>query len=184
VLFGVRTHLAAHGESMHKQFVPQLVKMLNHLSTWLDLAEAYAEERGFDAEVLLSSRLSPDQFALSRQIQAACDAAKFLAGRCANAEIPSHPDTETTIAQLRERIASTVQYIESIPAEAYSDTERQIFLPFLKGGSVTALDYAVEFAFPNFHFHVVMTYAILRHNGVALGKRAYIGSMTVTPPAG
>ncbi|HHO53616.1 MAG TPA: DUF1993 domain-containing protein [Deltaproteobacteria bacterium] len=159
--------------------------MLRNLSAWLDVATAHAEARGFDPEILLSSRLVPDQWPLSRQIQASCDAAKFIAARLSDTSAPEHPDDESTLDELRARIASTCAYLEGFSAADLEGAgELELFLPFLQGGSVMAPDYLREFALPNFYFHVTTAYAILRHNGVSLGKQAYIGSMNIKPPPG
>jgi hypothetical protein len=158
--------------------VPQLTKMLKNLDQWLAAAVANAEARKFPADNLLGMRLAPDQFPLSRQIQSACDNAKFLVGRLAGKEWPAHPDTETTIEQLRARIASVIDYMAGCSPEDFAGAgERKITLPWLEGKWMTGAEYCVQFAIPNFHFHLVTAYALLRHAGVALGKRDYIGSV-------
>lgn len=161
--------------------VAQPLKMLGNLLAWLDAAEAHAEAKGFDAAVLLEARLAPDMFHLRRQIQAAADGAKFLGARLAGVEAPKHPDTETTLAELRARIEAVQAFLRELPEDAFAGAgERQLTLAFLpKGSTILATDYANEFALPNFHFHVVMAYAILRHNGVGLGKRDFLGSLTL-----
>lgn len=170
--------------SHYDESIPPLDKMLGNLSGWLQQATAHAEERGFDPEVLLSCRLAPDQFPLVRQIQAACDAAKFTAARLSGTEAPAHPDEETTLEQIQARIAATRAYLEGFgPDDLAGAAERELSPSFLQGASVMALDYLREFALPNFYFHVTTAYAILRHNGVPLGKRAFIGHMSIKPPA-
>ncbi|TNE91913.1 MAG: DUF1993 domain-containing protein [Deltaproteobacteria bacterium] len=166
---------------MYDELVPYLVKYLGNLDGWLDEAEKFAEERGFEVDVLVDSRLAPDMFPLSRQVQAACDTAKFLAARLSDAKAPVDADDETTLGQLRERIAKTLAFLDGIDAEALADCAgRTITVNFLPPGTgLTGQEYARGFGLPNFFFHVNMAYAILRHNGVPLGKRAYIGSLDI-----
>ncbi|MGE0791517.1 MAG: DUF1993 family protein [Sandaracinaceae bacterium] len=167
--------------SLYHAAVVQNVKMLRNLGRWLDDAEAYAKEREFDPEVLLQARLYPDQFALLRQVQSACDSAKLAAHRLAGKDAPKHEDTETTLAELRARIDSAASSVEKLTeADFGGAAERVIKLPFLPEGKViSGANYFDEFGQPNFYFHVCMSYAILRHNGVKLGKRPYIGGMTL-----
>ncbi len=168
--------------NIHDLAVKQPKKMLQNLAAWLDKAAAYAESKSFDAGVLLGARLAPDQFALVRQVQTACDNAKFMAARLTGQQAPSHPDDETTLEQLRARIASVVAYLDGFddPAAFDGAAERRVTLRFLPEGAwVRGEDYLREFALPNFYFHVTTAYAILRHNGVGLGKIDYIGGMTL-----
>ena len=168
---------------LYNATVPQLSKMLGNLSRWLDEAIAYAESREFDPESLLQARLYPDQFALVRQVQAACDSAKFIGARLSDTEAPSHPDTETTLPELKARIESTIGFIQGLDEAAFEGAgERRLFLPFLHGAWVSGDDYLNEFGLPNFYFHVTTAYAILRHNGVKLGKRTFIGNMNANAP--
>ena len=158
--------------------VPQLSKMLRNLDHWLKSAQAHATAKKFTVENLMSARLAPDQFAFVRQVQSACDHAKFMCGRLTGKEFPSHPDTETTFEQLHARIASVLGYLETFKPEDFQGVEtRQIALSWLQGKHYKAVDYLVQFALPNFYFHVTTAYAILRHNGVELGKRDYLGNI-------
>jgi hypothetical protein len=160
-------------------------KMLRNLLSWLDQLGAHAEERSFDPECLVTARLYPDMFTFAQQIQAACDAAKFTAARLSGREAPSHPDTEGSLGELRERVASVLSYLEAFTADDLEGAEARVLSPgFLQGATVTAPDYLREFALPNFYFHLSMAYAILRSNGVPLGKRTWIGSMNVRPAEG
>ena len=168
--------------SVHAESVPQLVKMLRNLASWLDEGAAWAETRGFDVDVLLQARLFPDMFPLVRQVQAACDSAKFVGSRLSGHDAPLHPDTEATLDELRARIDEVVAYLEGLPAEAF-DGDRLLSLPFLPEHHVRGVDYLREFALPNFYFHATTAYAILRHCGVTLGKRTFIGGMTLVPKA-
>ena len=164
--------------NMYDLTVPQLTKTLRNLDTWLAAATAYAGNKKFPVDNLITARLAPDQFALVRQIQAACDNAKFIPGRLSGKEWPSHPDTETTIEQLRARIATVVSHLETDQPEDFKDAaERKIMLPWMEGTWMRGDEYLIQFALPNFYFHVTTAYAILRHNGVELGKREYIGGL-------
>lgn len=163
---------------LYTQSVPQFAKTLRNLDAWLDAATANAAQRKFEPDVLAGQRLAPDQYALARQIQSACDTAKLTAARLTGKEAPSHPDTETTMAELRKRIADVVAWLETVRPDDFKGVEdRRVSLPFMQGKSSSAEDYLVQFGIPNFYFHVVTAYAILRHNGVALGKIPFIGSL-------
>ncbi|MEZ4318315.1 MAG: DUF1993 domain-containing protein [Myxococcota bacterium] len=163
--------------------VTQLIKMLANLDRWLEEAEATAKDRDFDVDRLLHARLSMDMFSFDRQVQSACDTAKFVGSRLTGGEAPSHPDTEKTLAELRERVRSTREYLQSLDEAAFEGAEdRKLFLPFLKGGYVTGEAYVREFAIPNFYFHATTAYALLRHHGVKLGKMTFIGGMDVRQP--
>lgn len=162
--------------SLHDLAVSQTSKILRNLEGWLEKAEAHAKAKGFDVDVLVAARLAPDQFALVRQVQSACDGAKLTAARLAGIEAPKHADDEKTIAELRERIRSTLAFLETVTPEQFEGaSEREIRLPFLPGKASKGGDYYVDFAQPNFYFHAVTAYSILRHNGVELSKYDYIG---------
>jgi hypothetical protein len=162
------------------QAITQFAKMLRNLDRWLATATAYAEEKKFAPDVLAQARLAPDQYELVRQVQSACDAAKYAAGYLSGGTAPSHPDTEKTLAELRTRIRTCVAYLESVPAERYAGAaERRVSPAWLQGKWFHGRDYFTQVAVPNFYFHVVTAYAILRHNGVVLGKMDYIGDLPV-----
>ncbi len=163
--------------------VPQFVKMLKNLDAWLGLGVEHAERKKFDPDVLVGMRLAPDQFALLRQVQSACDTAKLTAARLAGRDAPAHPDSETTLAQLRERIGSVVAFLETLrPADFEGAADRRISAPWMQGKWTEAGNYLVHYGLPNFYFHIVSAYSILRHAGVELGKRTYIGSMPMHDP--
>ncbi|MFT5455204.1 MAG: hypothetical protein ACI9K2_001683, partial [Myxococcota bacterium] len=123
---------------MYAETIPALSKMLSNLERWLDDAVEVAEARGFDPDVLLACRLAPDMFTLTRQIQAACDSAKFIAARLGGVDAPSDPDSETTLAEVRARIARTREFVASVPEAGFVESgSRELVLPFLQGGSVT-----------------------------------------------
>lgn len=160
------------------QQVQQFTKMLRNLDGWIETAVAHASKKGFDPEVFVGLRLAPDQYAFVKQVQSSCDSAKFAAAYLSGHKAPAHPDTETTVAQLRERIAACLRFLESVPEADYAAAEdRKVAPPWLQGKWMTGGDYLTQTAIPNFYFHVTTAYAILRHNGVDLGKMAYIGSM-------
>lgn len=163
--------------------VPQLQKTLRNLDAWLAAAEKHAEAKKFSVENLIHARLAPDQFTFVRQVQTVCDNAKFLAGRLTAKEWPKHEDTETTFEQLHARIASTQQYLETFkPADFEGADSRKITLPWTEGKWMTASEYLIQFALPNFYFHTVIAYEILRHNGVEIGKRDFIGGIPLKNP--
>jgi hypothetical protein len=160
--------------------ISQFAKMLGNLDRWLEAGRKFAEEKKVEPEVLLQARLAPDQYDLVRQVQAACDAAKYAAAYLSGQQAPSHPDTEKTLAELRARIRTCIQYVESVKAPAYAGgADRRVAPPWLQGKWFRGGDYLGQLAVPNFYFHVTTAYAILRHNGVPLGKMDYIGSMPV-----
>ena len=166
--------------SLYEASVPQLKKMLNNLEHWIEVAQGHAKKRAFDENTLASARLAPDQFAFARQVQSACDNAKFIVARLAGKTPPSHPDTEQTLEQLKQRVRAVVEYLDSFkPAELDGSEKRRLELPFLEGKVILGQHYFYEFGLPNFYFHLVTAYAILRHNGVDLGKRDFIGAMTL-----
>lgn len=164
--------------SMHKASAPVFLRMLGNLDALLDKAEKYARERNFDPNLLVTSRLAPDMRPLSAQIQLASDTSKFAMARLSGGSAPPMADTETTIAELRERIKKTVDYIKTVPASAIDGSEeREVVLKFPNGEmKFTGLNYLTGFVLPNFLFHVTTAYAILRHNGVPLGKRDFLGA--------
>lgn len=163
--------------SMHTASVPVFLTMLGNLSKWLDKAVTHAQVKKFDPETLLTARLAADMLPLLRQVQIACDAAKFGVARLAGAEAPRFDDSETTLAQLQQRIGATVAYIKSVPREQVDGSEaRAVSVPRREGEALqfTGEQYLLHFALPNFFFHVTTAYALLRHNGVDLGKADYL----------
>ena len=158
--------------------IAQFVKMLDNLDRWLVAGVAYAEQRKFPPDVLAQSRLAPDQYELVRQVQSACDQAKYAAAYLGGKQAPSHPDTEQTFAELRQRIQKCLSFLETVQAKDLAGAEeRRVSPPWLGGRWLRGDDYLVHLALPNFFFHATMAYAILRHNGVELGKMDYIGSI-------
>ncbi len=163
---------------LYESSLPQFAKMLRGLDAWLIKAEAHAQQKGLAASDLLEARLAPDQYPLLRQVQVACDAAKNAAAHLAGREPPKHPDTEKTMAELHERIRTALAYVESVkPDELAGAESRHVTLGFLPGKYLFGADYLVGLALPNFYFHVTTAYAIMRHLGVDLGKRDFIGGL-------
>jgi hypothetical protein len=158
--------------------VTQFTKMLNNLSVILDKAVPFAEAKKFDLDVLLNGRLAPDQFNLIRQVQIACDTAKVGASRLTGKDAPNHPDTEKTLPELKARIESTIAYLQTFTANDYVEAaSRKISQPRWEGQWVTGEEFAIQHMMPNFYFHITTAYAILRHNGVDVGKKDYLGKM-------
>ncbi len=164
--------------SMHSASVPVFVRMLTNLNHWLDKAEAHAAAKKFDPAVLLGARLAPDMLPLVKQVQIACDAAKFGVARLAGVEAPKFDDTEATLGELRERVLKTIAFVQSVPAAKIDGSEtRAISVPRRDGPMVLQGEtYLKHYAMANFCFHTTMTYALLRHNGVELGKADYLGA--------
>ena len=162
---------------LHQTVSTTAIRGLKALDGILDKAAAYAEAKKIDPAVLLGSRLAPDMFPLSRQIQIACDFAKSPIARLAGMDVPKFEDTETTIPEFKARIAKTLDFVRSVPADKLAGAEeRQIEW---KAGpndmSMKGMPYFIGYAVPNFNFHLSMAYAILRHNGLEIGKRDFLG---------
>ncbi len=156
--------------------VLEMKKLLRSLDGCLDKTAAFATTKKFDVNTLLHARLAPDMFPLGRQIQATCDQAKYAAGRTTGKEMPAHADTEQTVDELRKRIASVIAYLDGFSKTDFDGAEtRSVTTPRWEGKTMAASDYFVEHAMPNFFFHLTTAYAILRHNGVEIGKRDYLG---------
>jgi hypothetical protein len=161
----------------------QMKKTLSNMDGWLDKASKQAAAKPFDVNILLAARLAPDQFAFSRQIQTACDTAKYAASRLSGKEAPSHPDNEQTIEELRARIRATVAHLDTYKADDFAGAEtRSIVMPRREGKVLKGSDYVLEYALPNFYFHATTAYAILRHNGIDVGKGDYLGSLSLKAP--
>ena len=164
--------------SMHTASVPIFTRMLGNLLTWLDKAEAHAAAKKFDPAVLLAARLAPDMLPFTKQIQIACDAAKFGVSRIGEVDAPKFEDNEATVAELRERIRKTIDFVASVPAAKMDGSEaREVTVPRRDGPMVIQAEaYLKQWVLPNFFFHLSMAYALLRHNGVELGKADYLGA--------
>lgn len=164
--------------TMHQAAFPAVIRTLNAISGILDKAAAHCEARKIDPSVLLNYRLAADMFPLTRQVQTASDMAKGMAARLAGVDVPSYADTETTIEELKARIAKTVDYMSSLSPEQFAGSEdREVILKTRVGErTFNGRDYAFGYALPNFYFHAATAYDILRHTGVELGKLDFLGA--------
>jgi uncharacterized protein len=166
------------GISMYQASAPRFANSLGNLAAILDKARAHAEAKGLDPLVLMSCRIYPDMFPFSRQVQIATDTAKGALARLAGVEIPKYEDSETSIPELKARIAKTVAFLGGFtPAQIDGSEDKELAIKLGKHEvNWNGMQYLLGFALPNFYFHVTTAYCILRHNGVELGKRDYIGN--------
>lgn len=164
--------------SMYAASAPRFVHMLNNLSALLDKAQAHIDAHKLDPAALTTFRLFPDMYPLTRQIQIACDVSKGAVGRLGGVEVPKHEDNEQTIPELKARIAKTIAFINSVkpePIDASEDRELTIKLG-KQEFTFTGMQYLLNFAHPNFYFHMTTAYNILRHNGISIGKKDFNGA--------
>lgn len=158
--------------------VPQFIRALGQVHRWLDKAKQHAEQKKYDADLLVTARLAPDQFAFARQIQIFTDNAKGAAARLAGQPPPAFEDTEKTFDELRARVDKTIAFLKTLERGQFEGAaERTITLPFRPGKGIRGLDYLVTYALPNLYFHATTAYAILRHNGVDVGKTDFLGDV-------
>jgi hypothetical protein len=158
--------------------VPQFIKTLNNLTAILDKAEAYSKAKNFDIQVLLNDRLAPDMFPLLKQVQIICDTAKLCASRLTGKDAPVNDDQEKSYGEIRSRILDTVKYLQTFKASDFDGAEeKHISQPRWEGKYLTGREYVIHHAVPNLYFHVTTAYAILRHNGVEVGKKDYLGEL-------
>jgi len=158
--------------------VPVFKKTLGGLKTILVKAQAHAKEQSISEEIMLADRLYPDMFPLAKQVQVACDNAKLCAARLSGIEAPKNEDTEQTCAELIARIDSTLAYLSTVSEESYADAaNKQITMAYVPGKYLTAFDYVREYAIPNFFFHAVTAYDLIRKNGVVIGKADYVNGI-------
>jgi hypothetical protein len=161
--------------NLYDATVPIFTKLLKNVDRWLDKVAAYADQKKFDPEILMTARLAPDQYPFIRQIQSACDQAKFTCAKMTGKEPPVHPDTEKTIAELRQRIKTVVEYLATFKREDFNGAEeRACSHTWMGGKSMRGGDYLDHLSLPNFHFHMTTAYSILRHNGLDIGKNDYL----------
>ena len=163
--------------TMHAATAPVFTRMLGNMLAWFDKAQVHAENRKFSADNYLVLRLAPDMLPLTRQVQIACDGAKGCMARLAGLEVPKWDDTEATLDELRARIRRTQDYVAGFSAEQLAGSEtREIVVPTRTAElRFSGEDYLRHFVLPNFYFHTTTTYALLRHAGVDIGKRDYLG---------
>jgi uncharacterized protein len=165
---------------LYELTITQFNKMLGNLSSFLDKAALLAETKKFDINVLMTSRLAPDQFNFIRQVQITCDTAKLAVARLSGQidSVPVHPDTEISLDELQARIRSVRDYLSGFSAGDFAGfEERHITQPRWEGKYLTGTEYVIQHAIPNFYFHLSTAYSILRHNGVDLGKKDYLGAL-------
>ncbi len=165
--------------SMYQASVPVFLRQLNGLSEILKKGAAFADAKGIDPSILINARLAPDQFALARQVQIATDGVKGGVGRLAGIDIPEYPDTETSFDELQARIAKTIAFLSGVTAEQVDGSEDKAIKLKLRTREIDFIGqpYLLHFVIPNFFFHVTTAYAILRHNGVEVGKMDFLGGM-------
>lgn len=164
--------------SMYQASAPRFIHILNNLSVMLDKAQAHVEAKKIDPAALTAFRLFPDMFPLSKQVQVATDLSKGAVARLAGVEVPKYEDTEQTFAELKARIAKTIAFINTIKREQIDGSEdRDIVMKLGKQDyTFKGIQFLLNFAYPNFYFHATTAYNILRHNGVELGKKDFVGN--------
>jgi hypothetical protein len=163
--------------SMYQASVPVFLRALGNLSKILEKGAAHAEARKIDPSALIGFRLAPDMLPMSRQVQIAADVAIRGAARLAGIEFPSHPDTETTFAELQERLIKTGTFLKDLSADRIDGSEERLVTMKMRDGEMTfaGKDFLLSFVLPNLYFHLTAVYLILRHNGVELGKMDFVG---------
>jgi hypothetical protein len=163
--------------SMYQASIPHFIHMLNNLRHLLEKAATHAEAKKWDAAVLVNARLFPDMFALSRQVQIACDMAKGCGARLAGVEAPKYEDNESSFAELIARINKTTDFLKTLTAVQIDGSEEKSIHFTIKEYifDFNGLDYLLSWSIPNVYFHITTTYNILRHNGVELGKQDFLG---------
>ena len=166
--------------SMYQASVPVFIRALSNLSAILDKAVAQADAKKLDPSVLINARLAPDMLPFTAQIQIATDTAKGCAARLAGIEVPSFADTETTFPELKARLAKTIEFLKSVKPEQVDGSEQRSVTLKQRTGELHfhGQAYLLGFVLPNFFFHVTTAYALLRHNGVVIGKQDYIGPLS------
>ncbi|MBI2382424.1 MAG: DUF1993 domain-containing protein [Gammaproteobacteria bacterium] len=165
-------------QALFRQSVPVFIRMLSNLKSMLAKAKTYAQDKKVDESVLLQARLFPDMFPLVRQVQIAGDFAKGAGARLAGVEVPKYEDNETSFDELIARLARTIDFLSGLKAEQFEGcAERVITLPFRPDQPMKGEVYLIDFAIPNFYFHVTTAYALLRHNGLAIGKQDFVGEI-------
>lgn len=171
-------HSLTHMQDIYTYTVPVFIKSLGGLKVILEKTSAHLTEAGIDEAEFLQSRLIDDMFPFVKQVQIATDNAKNIVKRLTDIETPVFEDTETTMAQLQDRIDRTIAFLTTIPEDAFKDSgSRQVKLPFYPDQFMTGFDYAREFVIPNFFFHVSIAYALARKEGVQISKTDYIAGL-------
>jgi len=167
---------------MHYQVLKQVTNALSYVEIFLDKAEQHAADKKFDVGVLLTARLAPDMKNLTYQVQSACDYVKGGAAWLSGQTPPKHPDTEKTIDEIRARIRKTIEFAESIPESQYAGASGQkVELSWARGKAMAGDQYLLQMVVPNVYFHIAMVYAVLRNNGVDVGKMDFLGQIDFVP---
>lgn len=163
---------------IHDITIPPLIRTLDALGVILAKAEAHCTAKAIDPQALLGFRLFPDMFPFTRQVQLACDFAARIPPRLAGAELPSYPDTETSLAELQARVGRVRTEVASYGPERFEGAAERAIVIKMRAGelTLTGLQFLMQYALPQLHFHATTAYAILRHNGVEIGKRDYMGT--------
>jgi uncharacterized protein len=165
--------------AMHYQIIRQMKKTLGQLDKWLETAATHAQTKSFDPKVYMELRLAPDQRPFSFQVQVACDTAKLAAARLSGKQAPSHADNEQSLDELRARVQNVIAHLDTYTEKDFANAAAtEITQPRWEGKVMSGTDYLLEHALPNLYFHASHTYAILRHNGVPLGKRDFLGALS------
>lgn len=168
---------------MYYEMFSQMKKQLGQLDKWLETAAEFARAKSIDSRIIADYRLAPDQFPLVKQVQTCCDTAKLAASRLTGKPAESHPDTEQTLEELRTRVRSVIGYLDGMTAKDFEGAPtRVITQPRWEGKWMSGADYFVEHAQPNFFFHLTTAYSILRHIGVKVGKRDFLGVLRQHAP--
>jgi len=164
--------------TMYQASVPQFIRMLANLKAILEKAAAHAAAKKIDESVLLGARLYPDMFPLTRQVQIATDFARGTGSRLAGMEPPSVDDKEQSFVELAARVDNAIAYLRTLPAAQIDGSEKREITRMIRGvpKTFTGLDYLVKYSLPNFYFHLSTAYAILRHNGIEVGKGDFVGT--------
>lgn len=158
--------------------IPVFTKFLHNLERCIDKAVAHADHRKFEAEQFMTARLAVDQYDFIGQIQSACDQAKYAAAKLAGKTPPSHPDEEKTLAEVRARLKTVLDYLATfVPEDFAGADERDVTYAWMQGKALRGVDYLNYMALPNFYFHVTTAYAILRKHGVDIGKQDFLGEL-------
>jgi hypothetical protein len=169
---------------MYTETFSQMKKGLGQLDKWLSVAAEHAKAKSFDPNVFPTLRLAPDQFPLTRQVQICCDTVKLAASYLSGKPAEPQADEEKTVEELQARVRSIIKYLDGFAAQDFDGAAtRVVSQPRWKGEWMTGADYFVQHAIPNFFFHLTTAYAILRHNGVSIGKRDFLGAQNKRPPA-
>ncbi|MFT3695460.1 MAG: DUF1993 domain-containing protein [Kofleriaceae bacterium] len=160
--------------------IREMNKVLGQMDTWFDKAAAHATAKKFDIDSIVHWRIAPDMLPFSAQVGIACDTAKFAASRSTGKDAPSHADDQKTVAEMRARIASVRQYLDGFKESDFAGADdRTVSLPRWEGKKMTGTDYVIEHSVPNFMFHATTTYLLMRHNGVDVGKKDFLGQLSM-----